>query len=576
VTPLSLTTAPHADFELEVVEGAWPDDISGDMVFSSPQRCTPMEYRVFDWGAICRLALVPGARGATPGRFAWQSRSIQSPGKRLWDRHPEQFATSPTGYQSVFGASNASNTAPLPWGRRLFTTWDAGRPIELHPGTLEFVAEVGHRDSWGGSSLDMPGVLPFLLSSAHPVVDPDRDCMWTAKLDFAMEPSFGLRPAIVRYDQSDGTQVRFWPLEGIVFGGSMHTISQTRDWLILADSGNFKVDPAELFGGERELTIDDEVPVWLVRKEQLEGLPSGTPITPISLMMAPPSGHFYARWEDAEGISVVWEGMDHMDLGLYLKPDDLDVNGNPVDPASVGLYNMAMGPETIVEVQFEPESGKVVERGLCREDWTFNLQLSAMDWSVEGMTNPTLHHVTYQGCRPGNISQRAAKLYEGRIDLDQLREATPGSLATFERGSMELKQRWEYPDLGDHITSPTFAPRSCETDASRSAYAGAKPGGHDGYVVQPVLSDDGFRVELFDASAVGHGPIAVLKGTNRECVPLVLHSAWMPAHDELVDAERLRFSDELTDELMAAVPHNFHGAIHAVADECDELVDPRS
>ena len=211
--------------------------------------------------------------------------------------------------------------------------------------------------------------------------------------------------------------------------------------------------------------------------------------------------------------------MDLMDLAFYLKPDDLDVNGNPVDPASVGLYNMAMAPETIVEVLFDPESGRAIERGIYREDWTFNLQLSAMDWSIEGLTKPTLHHVTYQGCRPGNISQRAATLYADRIDLDQLREATPGALATFERGSMELKAKWEYPNLGDHITSPTFAPRDCGTSSTQSAYAGGEPGGHDGYVLQPVMSDDGFRVELFDAVGVGKGPIAVLKGTNRECVP---------------------------------------------------------
>ena len=85
------------------------------------------------------------------------------------------------------------------------------------------------------------------------------------------------------------------------------------------------------------------------------------------------------------------------------------------------------------------------------------------------------------------------------------------------------------------------------------------------------MSDDGFRVELFDAASVGKGPIAVLKGTNRECVPLILHSAWMPAYHELVDAERLRFSDELSDDVMASVPDELHGAIRAVAEECDSL-----
>ena len=160
--PASLTTAPHRDFELEVVSGEWPADISGEVVFSSPQNSGNLPYAIFDWGAICRLSLEQGQRGAAPGRFAWQSRSVQTPGKRLFDRHPEQFSAGATGYMSPFGSANSSNTAPLPWGNRLFTTWDAGRPVELHPETLEFVAEVGHVDTWGGPSMALGGVLPYL------------------------------------------------------------------------------------------------------------------------------------------------------------------------------------------------------------------------------------------------------------------------------------------------------------------------------------------------------------------------------------------------------------------------------
>ncbi len=566
-TPRSLTTAPHTDFELEVVSGTWPTDISGEVVFSSFQNSQTLPYGIFDWGSICRLSLEPGGRGAAPGRFSWQTRSIQTPGKRLYDRHPEQFAPGPIGYLSPFGPPNSSNTAPLPWGNRLYTTWDAGRPVELNPETLEFVAEVGHVDSWGGSSMEMAGVLPFLFSTAHPVADPERDCLWTVKLELVMEPTFGMRPSVVRYDRHDGTQVRHWPLDGVAFGGSLHTVSQTRDWIILCDSGNFKADPAEMMGGARTLTIDKEVPVWLIRKDQLEGVASGTPVTPVCFTMAPPTGHYYARWDDTDGISVVWEGMDLMDLGLYMRADDLDVNGNPVDPGVVGLYNMAMAPETITEVIFDPESGKVLEQGLFKQDWTFNLQLSAMDWSTEGMSAPTLHHVTYQGCRPGNISRRAARLYEGRIDLDQVREDSPGALCSFDRPSMELKGRWDYTDLSDHITSPAFAPRG----APAGTYAGGEPGGHDGYVIQPVCNDDGFRVDVFDAANVSAGPVATLAGTNKECIPLVLHSAWMPSYHGLADAERLRFSDELSDERMASVPDEFHSSIRDVADECNNL-----
>ncbi|MCU0262003.1 MAG: hypothetical protein MUE78_13380 [Ilumatobacteraceae bacterium] len=122
-------------------------------------------------------------------------------------------------------------------------------------------------------------------------------------------------------------------------------------------------------------------------------------------------------------------------------------------------------------------------------------------------------------------------------------------------------------NTADHITSPTFAPRG----APAGSYLGSDPGGHDGYVVQPVCNDDGFRVELFDAAKVSAGPIATLAGTNRETVPLVLHSAWMPVVSGLVDAERLRFSDEVTDAALASVPEELHSAVHAVAEECDQL-----
>lgn len=568
-TPATLTSARHADFDLEVVGGRWPNDISGEMLFSAPQLSGRLPYGIFDTGCIIRLSLTPGTHGAPAEQFAWRVGELATPGRRLLEADPEAFGASPVGYTSPYGPPNSSNTAPLPWGDRLFATWDGGRPVEVHPGTLEFVADVGHIDSWGGPSMGGDTVLPFLLSSAHPVVDPERNGLWSTKLEPVMGPTVGMRPSVVWWDR-DGTTVTWWPLEGVTFGGSTHTVSQTRDWVILCDSGNFKPDLDEMLGGERSVTIDSDVPVWLIRKDDLLGRRSGEAVVPVCFRMSPPNGHFYARYDDSEGVSVVWEGMDLMDLALYLRPDDVDVHGNPISPDAVGLYNMAMAPETITEVSFDPSSGKVLEHGSFRADWTMNLQLSAMDWSTEGMTTPTLHHVDYQGCRPGRISRRAAELYADRIDLAQLSEETPGYLVSFQRGSMEPVATWEYADTSELITSPTFAPRA----APPGSYLGGDPGGHDGYVVQPVLSDDGFRVDLFDAAAVGDGPIATLRGTQRECVPLVLHSAWMPSTDHLADAERLSFGDELTAERTAGLNDEQRRIVEQVARDLDAAGAP--
>ena len=41
-----------------------------------------------------------------------------------------------------------------------------------------------------------------------------------------------------------------WPIAGAIIPQSVHTITQTRDWLIVADCA-FKVEPQVLAGGDR-------------------------------------------------------------------------------------------------------------------------------------------------------------------------------------------------------------------------------------------------------------------------------------------------------------------------------------
>lgn len=563
-TPDSLTTTRHGDLDLILDSGSWPTDLGGDVLFSAPMISGDAPYGLFDAGCMIRLSLRPGRHGAPTDRFAWRVRGIETPGRRLQAMDPSWFTANSVGFRSAFGPLNAANTAPLPWGDRLFATWDAGRPVELHPATLEFVAEVGTSQSWGPSPLFGDTLLPTLLTSAHPVVDVDRGGMWTTKLEPAAGEGFMLAPSVVWWDPN-GIDVKCWPLEGIAFRGSTHTVSHTRDWLIVSDSGNFRADLNEIFGGERTVTVDTDAPVWLIRKDELLATPNGTPVAPTCFRVAPPSGHYYARYDDSEGISVIWEGMDLMDLGMSIRADDVDLSGRPVRPSTVGLYNMAMAPSTLCELTFDPGSGRVTHQASVRDDWTMNLQLSAMDWSTEGIGAPELHHVAYQGCRPDRVTERAARLYADRIDRAALSDETTSALVSFERPSLAVRSRWDYLDPADLITSPTFVPRAPEATPSTSRYAGARPGGADGYVVAPILSDAGFRVEVFAAGNVGAGPVATLRTANRECVPMLLHSAWMPEVDSLVEAPRVRFADEVTPERLVGLDDAQRDAVALVA-----------
>ena len=567
--PTSLLSAAPTDLDLEVTSGVWPADLTGEMVISGPLPDPNLPHGFFGFGVMNRLSLQPGLHGSKPGTLAWRSKVIDSPSRRLYEARPELFTPGPTGYNTPLGPPNMANTAPLPWGDRLFATWDVGRPSELDPRSLSWIGDSGSLDAWGGQSIDLGSVFPFLFSSAHPVIDPDRRCMWTVKLVPDMANNFAQYPTIMRWD-GDGARALSWPVEGACVAGSMHTIAQTQHWLILSDSGNFKADPSAILGGPKSVSIDDEISLYLVRKEEIDATPPGQPVSAVPFRIGPPPGHLFGVWDDTAGVRVLFEHMDMLDLGFPLNVNDRDRNGDLIDPALASFYSMGLTPETISECTLDPTSSKVTDAVSVREDWSWNLQLSALDWSTEGLTSPTLHHLAYHGCRPGAISRRAIDFYADRIDEAAIPTSdTPGVLVTFERGSLEEKARWEYPDTSDLITSPTFAPR-LNPGVNGGRGAASNPGGHDGYVVLPVQNDNGFRVEVFDAANIGAGPVAIASAPNRATVPALLHAAWMHRAIDAVDADRMSFASELRDDVLATLDPDIARLTRAIAADLDE------
>ncbi|OWY63071.1 carotenoid oxygenase, partial [cyanobacterium TDX16] len=215
---------PIGDHDLRLVAGAWPDDLGGELFVTTSEQATAGRHAFFGDGVLVRLSLEPGSFGAAPDRWALRSKVLDTPSRRLRERTPEVFESGAYGTSSPYGPVNAANTAPLPWGDRLFATWDAGRPVEVDPVSLSFLGEVGHRTCWPTFG-DSP-VLPFVTSSAHPVVDPERDVVWTVAYDPITQQS-----TVLRY-RGEGAHVDAWPVAGGLIPQSMHTITQTREWLV--------------------------------------------------------------------------------------------------------------------------------------------------------------------------------------------------------------------------------------------------------------------------------------------------------------------------------------------------------
>ncbi|MDX1520348.1 MAG: carotenoid oxygenase family protein, partial [Anaerolineae bacterium] len=78
------------------------------------------------------------------------------------------------------GPRNMVNTAFVPIlepdaPNRLLVTYDAGRPYEVDPSSLELATAVGYIDEWRNFlPADFEGPLPYILSTAHPYYDPHQ------------------------------------------------------------------------------------------------------------------------------------------------------------------------------------------------------------------------------------------------------------------------------------------------------------------------------------------------------------------------------------------------------------------
>src|SRR5690606_4337839 len=232
--------------------------------------------------------------------------------------------------------------------------------------------------------------------------------------------------------------------------------------------------------------------------------------------------------------TVLFEHTENADIAMAQGPGDLDALGRPCDPALHGLYGMPMSPDRTRLVHFDPESGAVRHVAELRQpELLWNRQLNAMDWSRAGLERRTRHHMVYQGFRPEGITQAMLALYRDRVDRSLWpAEETPALLVSVDAEDLHLTS---IATLGaeDFPSSPIFVPRP-----------GGEPGGHDGWIVLPVLNDAGFRIACYDAADVGKGPVATL-AHGRATLPFLLHAAWLPRAQAAPDAERLRFSSEL-------------------------------
>lgn len=175
------TRTEHTDLPLDVVDGTLPSDLSGHLFVVAPAHTVEpaaagaqTTLMVGD-GMICRFDLGGGqvkltSRLARTHDFVADEITHGDPDLALY-----RFENAGLVRVGLLGTRDFANTAFVPMKKggertRLALTFDAGRPVEIDPVSLEVVTPIGGRDEWRAEALP-DAVFPIVLSPAHPAWD---------------------------------------------------------------------------------------------------------------------------------------------------------------------------------------------------------------------------------------------------------------------------------------------------------------------------------------------------------------------------------------------------------------------
>ncbi len=200
-TPFTYASRADLDLNLTVFEGTLPQDLSGFAFFNSPvgtvNNTTPIpEYRpdgtynpeygqmVFNGdGMLLRFAM------DTPGEISVKTKLLKTPcyyadeaSKYGTDYFEQGLKFNSQGMARTslsLGSRNQINTSVNTFKfsgdktTRVTVNFDAGRPFEIDPKSLELITPIGRNSEWGQEmSPILENTFELFQSSAHPSFDP--------------------------------------------------------------------------------------------------------------------------------------------------------------------------------------------------------------------------------------------------------------------------------------------------------------------------------------------------------------------------------------------------------------------
>lgn len=499
---------------LSVVEGHWPTDVEGAVVIVGPDKRRPDGHWFNAHGLLEKIHLTP----ASDGRINVEHRLVETPVQRLRRRLPFLFRRVAFAEVSPFGVSNLANTNVVSLSDRLFVGYDAGRPIEVDPETLDHITPVGANDEW---LQGVPGLLePLCAVAAHPAADVEEDALYFVNYDQVSLPDEVPETHLARWDLHG--PLERWRVEGMSPFDSIHDVKTSRDHIVISDLP-FVIEPEAFRGAPRTQRNQDHTKLWIVAKADLRATPTGGAVRATEVRIPMPTGHLFVDQDEEDGLlRVVLQHVPMGDLLITITPDATDHRtGRPFDPAYEGWIAQSVQPSVIGTYLIDPVAGTVVSgETMVDEEHLWGGILATTDVSrAEARAHQRQVWYANVGFDPDMVPEEWWALYgdatEGVVaPADLPTEPVPGSLARYDLDAGKVAETWTYP-AGAFPSPPTFVPRRGATDPD------------DGYVVVVVHQDGPKEIQVFDAGHIEAGPLA--RASSPTFNPnLMLHSCWSP------------------------------------------------
>ncbi len=502
----------ETDHDLAVIEGHWPDDCQGAVIVVGPDKRAPGGHWFGAHGLLCRIDLAPLA----DGRIRVQHRRVRTPLARIRERLPFLFADVAFMELSPLGVSNLANTNVQPIDGRLFVGYDAGRPVEVDPETLEVLGPVGSNREWFQAA---PGLYEPLVSvAAHPAADHDEGALYF--VNYSPVPSADGAPEVyvARWVSTAPCSAG----DSTVWATSTRSTTSRppRDHLVFSDLP-FVIDPATFRGDARTRPNQDFTRLYLVAKADLAAAPVGTSVAVREVIVPMPTGHLTVDRENPDGIVTAYlEHIPLADLMVTATASSVTKHGAPIHPDHEGLIALAVQPGAVGRYRIDAGSGEILDADVATDDRFWGGILATRNhWTEEGRRAGRALWYAGLGFDPGIIPSTWWDLYgDGALEhlvapADLPTEPVPASLTRFDLESMKVTDVFAFPG-GSFASPPTFVPRR----------GGSGP--DDGYVVVIVHRDGPKEIQVFDASDIERGPLARLSAPDFS-PPLLLHSCWV-------------------------------------------------